>query len=183
MQMSLVASLVLMVGLSSSGVLMAGAESEKGAPATAAPVEAVFREWISVFNSGDKAGIKAFYGRYLDDPEPTFAIDQAEGTCGFDVVRVESETETQTPLAMSVLLAERCFPALHRLTIKFAAPGDTGPKEFKLKSFALSPQSAIDVMVATADRLATRDKFAGALLVANGNGEVWSKGWGTLNKT
>lgn len=143
------------------------------------PAGTLFREWLAAFNSGENAVIKAFYGKYLGDPQPTVVLERAEDTCGFDVVRVEA----QTALTMSVLLAERCFPALQRLKIAFAAPGDDKPKEFLLKAFRLSPEGAIDAMAATADRLAEQDKFAGSLLVARGDGAVWAKGWGTLNKT
>jgi len=145
----------------------------------AAPIDVIFRKWLTAFNSGDKAAIRAFYGTYLDDPDPAYALDTAEDTCGFDVVR----TEEQTPLAMRVLLAERCFPTLQRLTIEFAAKDDAKPKTFKLKSFALSNQGAIDAMTGTADRLAARDKFAGSLLVAHGDGLAWSQSWGQLDKT
>lgn len=164
--------LALLFGISFQSVAQAAATPP-------GPAGALFGEWIAAFNSGDKAAIKAFYGTYLDDPEPTVMLDRAEDTCGFDVVRVEA----QTALTMSVLLAERCFPALQRLKIAFAAPGDAKPKEFLLKAFRLSPEGAIDAMAATADRLAEQDKFAGSLLVARADGEVWSQSWGTLDKT
>lgn len=180
MRLPLLAGLALLAGLPSASLAQTGVDAAKSqAAAPVNPADAVFREWLSAFNSGDTAAIKAFYGTYLDDPDAAFTLDTAEDTCGFDVVRAES----QTALAMSVLLAERCFPALQRLTIEFAAPGDAKPKSFKLKSLALSSQGAIDAMAGAADRLAARDKFAGTLLVAHGGDPVWSQSWGHLNKT
>ena len=67
-------------------------------------VEAVFREWLEAFNSGDRAAIKAFYAERLGDPDAVFPLEVAEDSCGFDLARVESRSE----LSLSVLLAERC---------------------------------------------------------------------------
>lgn len=191
MRSSLIASLALSIGLSAASLVQAGTQTT-GTPATGAtqassseaaaspaPVDAVFQEWLTAFNSGDTAAIKAFYGKYRNDPEPVVALDNAEDTCGFDTVRVEA----RTALTMSVLLAERCFPALQRLTIEFAAPGDARLKTLRLRPLALSDQGAIDAMAAMADRLAARDTFAGSLLVSRGDGSVWSQGWGQLSKT
>ena len=180
MPSSLLASLALLVGLSSQSLAQTGTEPARNEAApVASPASTLFREWIDAFNAGDKVAIKAFYGKYLDDPDATPALDRVEDTCGFDVLRVE----TQATLSMNVLLAERCLPALQRLTIEFAAEGDAKPKTFRLRPLAQSRQGAIDSMAQTADRLAARDKFAGSLLVAHGDKLLWSQSWGTLNKT
>lgn len=149
-----------------------------GARAQSHPVDAVFQEWLAAFNSGDKAAIQAFYGEYLGNPTAAFALDSAEDTCGFDLVRVES----QTPQAMSVLLAEKCFPALQRLKIELGAPGDKKLKTFTLLPFALSHEAANADMAGMVDRLAAHDKFAGTLLIAHGNGQPWSRSLGLRDK-
>jgi D-alanyl-D-alanine carboxypeptidase len=121
---------------------------------------------------------QAWYGRHLGDPNAAFALDMAEDTCGFDPVRVESET-AQT---MSVLLAERCFPALQRLKIEASSTGEEKLKTFDLKPFALNPVAAINAIAGMADRLKERDKFAGSLLIVRGNDRLLARSWGNLGK-
>lgn len=149
------------------------------APRAASPAETVLHEWLGAFNSGDKAAIKAFYGKRLDDPDAAFPLDNAEDTCGFDPVRVEAATA----LGLKALLAERCFPALQRLTIELASATDLKPKTFKLEPLALSHQGAIEALSGIADRLAARDKFAGSLIVARGDETPWSRSWGRMDQT
>lgn len=145
---------------------------------TTSPVETVFREWLGAFNSGESARIKAFYARRMGDPEPMFELENAENTCGFDPVRVES----RTALSLSILLSERCFPAMQRLRIELNSATDPKPKLFELKSFAMSGQGAIEATASLADRLAARDKFAGSLIVAQGDKPVWSRSLGLVDK-
>ena len=142
-------------------------------------VDTVFQTWLAAFNSEDEAAIQAFYAERLDDPDAAFALDSAEVSCGFDPVRVESVTAT----SMKVLLAEKCFPALQRLTIELGAPGEKKLKRFDLKSFALSLEGANKAIAGMAERLSKRDKFAGSLLIAHDGDEPWSQSWGSLDKT
>lgn len=138
----------------------------------------VFQEWLTAINSGDRAAIQAFYGERLDDPDAAFALDTAEDTCGFDLVRVESQNAN----TMSVLLAERCFPALQRLKIELGSTGDE-KLELELEPLALTQQAAYTAIAGMADRLAARDKFAGSLLIAHGDAQPWSRSWGLLDQT
>lgn len=147
------------------------------AQAQSDPVGEVFQQWLTAINSGDRAAIQAFYGERLDDPDAAFALDTAEDTCGFDLIRVES----QSAQAMSVLLAERCFPALHRLKIEVGATSDEKLKEFELEPFALTQQAANAAIAGMADRLAARDGFAGSLLIARGDEQPWARSWGSLD--
>lgn len=156
----------------------ARAATDRVQPTTSA-AEAVFGEWLAAFNSGDRGAIKAFYGGRLDDPDAVFALDNAEDTCGFDVVR----TESRTALATIVLLAERCFAGLQRLTIELNSAEDSKPKAFKLESFALSDEGAVAALFGIADRLAARDKFAGSLIVSQGDDTLLSRSWGPIDKT
>lgn len=141
-------------------------------------VDDVFREWLLAINSGDSAAIKAWYGEHLGDPDATFALDMAEDTCGFDLVRVES----QTARAMSALLAERCFPALQRLRIEAGSPSDAKLKSFTVRPFALPQEMAIRAISSMADRLAARDKFAGSLLIVHGGEQSLARSWGNRDK-
>lgn len=141
-------------------------------------VDQVFQEWLTAFNSGEKANIQAFYGERLGDPEAAFARDNAAATCGFDAVRVEARTDR----TMTVLLAERCFPALQRLKIELGSEGENKLAKFALQPFALTIQSANEVVVGLAERMAARDEFAGSLLIAQAGKPLVARSWGTLGE-
>lgn len=140
------------------------------------PVDQIFEEWLTAFNSGDKALIQAFHAEFLDDPEAAFALDTAKATCGFDPVRVESRTAR----GMNVLLAERCFPALQRLHIELSATGESKLARFDLRPLALPLESANKAVVDLANRLAADDDFAGSLLIATNDEVLVAHSLGTL---
>lgn len=143
------------------------------------PVQAVFREWLTAVNTGDGKAIRPFYADYLGDPDAIFPIENAQDTCGFDPVRVEQRTAR----TLTVLLAEKCFPALQRLTIELGDPGTKRLKRFDLDPLKLPPDAAIAALTGITDRLAAKDGFAGAVIIADGKGEPWSRAWGTLGRT
>lgn len=151
-----------------------------GAQGEAQPgsVEAVFKEWLAAYNSGNEAAIQAFYGARLGDPDAAFALDSALATCGFDPVRVEQRTGTR----LSVLLAERCFPALQRLRIELGAAGETRLAGFELQAFALSGAAANEAVDDYATRLAASDAFAGSLLIVQGGEVQLARSFGTLGE-
>ncbi len=131
------------------------------APATAATAAAILQQWLTAFNSGDKAAIQAFYGSHLGDADALLARYLRTETCGFDLVR----TERSDDRTMSALLSQRCFPALFRLTYDVAADGVT-LENFKLIPFAMSETRARAATEDIAARLADADEFAGVLIIA-----------------
>lgn len=163
------------------GIVLALAVLLAGSPAQAQSValEGVFQEWLAAVNAGDKAAIQAWHENHLGVSGAAFPVDMAEDTCGFDVVRVEA----QTAQAMSVLLAERCFPALQRLKIETTSPDDERLKTFDLRPFALTQAAASSAIAGMAERLAKRDKFAGSLLIVHGGEQPLARSWGSLDKT
>jgi len=162
-----------------------GAAEPAPSVATSAPVrqvdpsERVFQEWLAAFNSGDVGAIRSFYGRRRGDPDAAFAIDNAQDTCGFDPVRVES----RTPLSMKILLLERCFPGLHRLKIELTSATDPVLRTLDLTPIARSHQATINAIANITDRLAARDAFAGTIIVARGDAEPWTRSWGVADRT
>lgn len=138
-----------------------------------APVERFFQEWLSAFNSGDRAAIKAFYAKHLGDPDPMFALDTAQDSCGLTVVRVEARSAA----SMTVLLRERCLPGLQRAKLEVAADG-TKLKALDLTPLALPGNGPIDATVDIANRLAARDDFAGSLIIARGDKTLVARSWG-----
>lgn len=148
------------------------------AHAQSEPADAVFQEWLTAFNSGEEAPIQTFYGKYLGDPKAQFPLDLAIATCGFDPVRVESRTAS----SMSVLLAERCFPALQRLTIELGPEGEEKLSKFDLAHFAMPVRTAGQYVASFADRLEKRGEFAGALLLLQNDMPIISRSWGTVDQ-
>lgn len=155
--------------------LLALAAAVAAPAAQAEPVDDVFQEWLAAFNSGEAASIRAFYGERLGDPQAQFPLDLAIASCGFDPVRVESRTAS----SMRVLLIERCFPALQRLTIELGPAGESELAKFDLAHFAMPVETAGNYVASFADRLAERGMFAGALLLLQNDVPLVARGWGT----
>jgi D-alanyl-D-alanine carboxypeptidase len=143
-----------------------------------ASVRRIFDRWLSAFNSGDPAIIKAFYATHLDDGNPMFALENAQDTCGFDVERVEASSAT----TMTVLLRQRCLPGLQRAKLELAADGA------KLKFLGFGPlplpgEGTIATTTAIATRLSTRNDFAGAIIIARDGKKLLARGWGLADPT
>ncbi|HEY0149593.1 MAG TPA: serine hydrolase domain-containing protein [Allosphingosinicella sp.] len=142
----------------------------------AEPVEQAFRNWLAVFNSGKPAAIKAYYARHLHDPNPVFALETAQDTCGFRVEKIETRSAT----AITALLRERCLPGRQRVTVELAADG-VSPKSVSLTPLALPEDGPVRVASDIARRLAARNEFAGALLIVRGGKSVLAKSWGRVD--
>jgi D-alanyl-D-alanine carboxypeptidase len=169
----LVAGVALLAATSSASLAQWSGTDLPPATAGDAPVERLFREWLDAFNSGDAAAIRAFYAKRLDDPNPIFALDSAQDSCGLTVVRVER----LSPAAMTVLLRERCLPGLQRVRLEVAADG-AKLKALDLTPLALQGNGPIDAAVHIANRLAARDEFAGSLIIARGGTVLAARSWG-----
>jgi CubicO group peptidase (beta-lactamase class C family) len=141
-------------------------------------VDSAFEEWLAAFNSGDKTKIQAFYGKRLDDPEARYPLDLAVASCGFDPVRVESRAAT----SMTVLLIERCFPALQRLTVELGPAREGKLKRLDLSPFAMPVEAANNYVASFARRLEERGEFAGALILVQNEKPQVARGWGTLDQ-
>lgn len=138
----------------------------------------MFQEWLTAFNSGDPATIKAFYGKYLNDENPMFALESAQDSCGFDVERVEASSAT----TMTVLLRQRCLPGLQQAKLEMAATG------VKLKSLDFRPlplpgDGAVAATALIADRLSARNDFAGAVMIARSGTRLLARSWGQADST
>lgn len=139
-------------------------------------VDAVFHDWLTAFNSGDAGAIEKFYAERMGDSNVTYPLENAEDTCGFDTVRVESRTAR----SMSVLLVEKCLPVLERPKIELGPSGEKKVKTWDLRPLKLPPERVNATLTDIADRLSARDKFAGAVIIAHG-GEQWAHNWGNAS--
>lgn len=140
-------------------------------------MERIFQEWLVSFNSGDTAAIKTFYGKYLGDDNPMFALDSAQDTCGLTVERVEASSMT----SMTVLLRERCLAGVQRVKLDLA-PGGAKLEALSLTAIALPGDGSIGAAVSITDRLAARNDFAGSLIVARGGEILLARSWGLADQ-
>ena len=175
---SIAASAVMLMSLSPSDAAAQTAVKPDAVAPADGQVQRVFQEWLTAFNSGDVSAIKAFYGRYLNDDNPVFALENAQDTCGFDIGRVEASSAT----SMTVLLRQRCLPGLQRAKLELAADGP------KLKSLDFRPlplpgDGSITATAAIADRLAARNDFAGSVIIARGGKPLLARSWGFADPT
>lgn len=146
---------------------------EKATQDTAA-ISHIFQDWLVAFNSSDPAVIKAFYGKYLGDPNPVFAIESAEDTCGLTVERIFE----RLPTSMTVLLRQRCLPGLQRAKIELEIPDGSKLKTLEVLPLALPGDGPISAAAAITGRLAARDAFAGSLIVVRGDRLLLARSYG-----
>lgn len=137
-------------------------------------VERIFQEWLRAFNSNDPAMIKVFHAKYLDDPNPAFAIENAQDSCGLTVDRIVE----RSPTSMTVLLRQRCLPGQQRAKIELETPDGTKLKVLDVVPLALPGDGALRAATNIASRLAARDAFAGSLIVARGGRRLVARSWG-----
>jgi len=142
-----------------------------------APVERIFREWLSVFNSNSVPTIKAFYAKYLDDPNPAFVIESAQDSCGLTVERVVD----QTPTSMTVLLRQRCLQGLQRVKIEMASAEASKLKSLDIVPLALLGDQSISTIAQITNRLAARNDFAGSLIVVQNGKRMLARSWGRVD--
>ena len=147
------------------------------ASVAAEPAASHFENWLNAFNSGDKTTIQTFYGEHLGDADALTARNLRAETCGFDLVRIENESEE----FFRALLSQRCFPALFRVSFAVAADGEKLEK-FNLQPFAMSEARTQAATRDIADRLAGLDSFAGSMIVARDGEEPWTYIAGPFSK-
>lgn len=143
----------------------------------AEPAETHFGNWLAAFNSGEKAKIQEFYGKHLDDADALTARNLRAETCGFDLARIENDSDE----TFSALLIQRCFPALFRVSFSVAENGQT-LEEFSLQPFAMSEARTLAATQDIADRLAALDAFAGSIIVAHDDEQPWTYAAGTFSR-
>ena len=174
------AGLALLLGTSAvspSGLQAAG--RQEASIRSGEPIDRVFHDWLDAFNSRDPARIKAIYARYADDPDPAFALEQAEDTCGVLVDRIATRSATE----MTVLLRQRCLPGLQRLKLELTAPRVWKLKTLDIRALPLPGDGAIAATAAIAGRLAARDDFAGSLIIQRRDKRLLARSWGSMDRS
>tara|TARA_A100001391_G_scaffold46046_2_gene27129 strand:- start:5470 stop:6834 length:1365 start_codon:yes stop_codon:yes gene_type:complete len=139
--------------------------------------EALFAQWLPVFNSGDAAAIRSFYETRMGNPNPAYELDMARASCGLDPVRVLSKDANE----YVVLTAERCFPALVRVTVRLIDDENGRRAIIPLHPYNLSAAGAANYTLAAAAREAEGDTFAGIVMIVPGEGEPWVQTYGSAD--
>ncbi len=139
-------------------------------------LDVAFHAWLTAINSGNRAEIQAFYHQHADDPNPLFALEQAEDSCGFEVDHFKVKTST----SMEVLLRQKCLPGLQRLKLAVANAGDSKLKTLDLRPMPLPDNGAIQATRLVADRLAQRGEFAGSIIVEREGKRLFAASWGEV---
>lgn len=144
------------------------------------PAEAAFDEWLAVFNSNDKAALRAFNERRFGEADHNidYLLDSREETGGLDVVRVESTG----PTVFVALTRERNFPAHRRITVKVDTPGS--PRlDYVIQEPERMPQAqALKAFDAFATQLAAADRFSGVLVVEQDGKRLYGKHFGLADR-
>jgi D-alanyl-D-alanine carboxypeptidase len=154
------------------------------------PAGAALRSWLDAFNSGDRAKVTAYLDKY--EPEHKEHLERLLGfrdqTGGFTIVRVEKSE----PRHIEALVKEREGSNFARLTLGVSESDQPQVTELHLDivsrpsdqpdSPRLAFGEALKAFEARAAELASKDKFAGAVLIARGGKVAIEKSYGLADR-
>lgn len=164
--------------------MLSARSTATAAPATATDARQALDAWLVAFNKGDRATWEAFRQRYGSAMNIDNLLEFRDSIGGFVLARREP-AEGDTAAA---LLRERESDQHARLRVTLA-PGPTAridlagvPTPPDLKPARLDAQAALDDVAAFADAASTKDAFAGALLIAQGDQVLLQGAWGLADR-
>jgi D-alanyl-D-alanine carboxypeptidase len=153
------------------------------------PAGKAFAAWLTSFNSGDPAQLKAFDAAYPRENTPPIEgrLQFRANTGGFNLVRIEKSEPTE----LIALVQEKESDTVARMTLKMSA--DEKPRLLSASLGAIdrpadlaiprmSEAEALAALSARADELAKKDEFSGAVLVARNNKILLQKAWGLADR-
>lgn len=139
---TMTAALVAAMLIFGSGPIAAQDVNREAAAEPTMPLEDALDDWLDAINSGNPARIKAFYLQHADDPNPVFALEQAEDSCGFAVDHFTMKTSA----TLEVLLRQKCLPGLQRLKLALAEPGNSKLKTIDLRPIPMPDNGAVQTV-------------------------------------
>ncbi|HEV2690303.1 MAG TPA: serine hydrolase domain-containing protein [Bryobacteraceae bacterium] len=153
------------------------------------PAERLFRNWLTVFNGGQRDDIQKFYQEHY--PSRAQAVDNMmrfrQSTGGFDFRKSESATATTFTALVQEHDGDRFARAV--LEVDGEKPGEIKrlnlqviprPAEFALPR--MSEAAALKEFRTKLDGWAAQDKFAGAVLVAHNGKPVFTAVYGLADR-
>lgn len=153
-------------------------------PATEADARQALDAWIAAFNRGDRTTWEAFGQRYGSAMNIDNLLEFRDSIGGFVLVRREPADGGSA----AALLREMESDNHARLRVTLG-PGPTAridlagvPTPPDLKPARLDAQGALDDVAAFADAASTKDAFAGALLIAQGDQVLLQGAWGLADR-
>lgn len=143
------------------------------------PARQALEAWLEAFNSGQRAPLEAYRERWEPDMNVERMLEFQAETGGFRLVRHEASE----PGRARALLQERESDTVARAEM-VVAPGKPAQLEIRtidppddLRVARMDGPAAIAALVAKADEQAAQDKFAGVLLVAQGDRILLQRAW------
>lgn len=147
--------------------------------AAGAPARQALDAWLEAFNSGERAPLQAYRDRWQADMDVERMLEFQAETGGFRLVRVEPSP----PGMARALLQERESDTVARAEM-VVVPGAPAKLEIRtidppddLRVARMDGPAAIAALVAKADEQAAQDRFAGVLLVAEGDRILLQRAW------
>ncbi|MFL6194233.1 MAG: serine hydrolase domain-containing protein [Thermoanaerobaculia bacterium] len=170
-----------------AAVLLIAATAPPEIPNT--PAGKVFEAWLTSFNSGDAAQMRAFDAAYpREDATPVEGRLRFRAvTGGFNLLRIEKSE----PTALTALLQEKGSDTVARMEIKMSADekprlltASLGavPRPADLAIPRMTEAQALAALSARADELTKKDEFSGAILVARNDKILLQKAWGLADR-
>ncbi len=171
-------------------VSMLAYAAEPGTTIPETPAGQVLRAWLAAFNSGDRAEVADYLGKYEPDKKDSAdrLLDFRERTGGFALIRVEKSE----PRHLEALVKEREGSNYGRLEMEVSDSPSPTVKLFGVhivprpadqpEQPRLSFDDAVKAMDAQAAALAAKDRFAGAIAVARGGKVVLEKAYGFADR-
>jgi D-alanyl-D-alanine carboxypeptidase len=166
-------------------LLLLSAVAFPAAPAADSPVVQVFKQWLDAFNSGDRARISAFWGKYggnAGDDHTSGDLRLREMTGGMSILKIEEDTGTHL-----VALMKEGRGTYSESTMDLATTNQ--PVVAHLNGHPVPPPASEGGTASTDEDLAKRvrehvaetrgaSSFSGAILVANQGKVVLNQAWG-----
>jgi D-alanyl-D-alanine carboxypeptidase len=152
------------------------------------PAGRVLAAWLTAFNSGDLAALRAFDATHRPDA-PGIATTQRlrNDTGGFSLVRIEKST----PTTVTALLEERDARRLARLELEVTDAPTPIVESATLRRVTrtadlplarLTDAQTVSALTATIDELVKQDRFSGAVLIGHRGRVVFEKAAGLASR-
>jgi D-alanyl-D-alanine carboxypeptidase len=162
------------------------ASAQPAVPTT--PAGRVLTAWLSAFNSGDAAALKAFDAAHRPDAPPGGLSERLRAnTGGFTLVRIEKST----PTAIVALLEEVDPRRLARLELEVtdattpvvvSSTLRVVPRTVDVPLVRLSEAQTVSAVTKRLDEQVKEDRFAGAVLIGHRGRIVFQKAVGLANR-
>ena len=144
------------------------------------PAKIAFDEWLTAFNSNDRAKIREFNERRFDDADHNldYLLDSREETGGLDVI----EIERSEPKLLVAMTRERNFPGYRRVTVTLDQAGGGRLEDVRQDPQRMPQNEALKALDAFATHLAKTDRFSGVLVIEQNGKRVYGKAFGLADR-